>query len=112
MVKKEITSVKGRAYYVAQRAKYLNYAKEASATGDRVLSEYNLQYAEHFARIIEEKFPQTVTSQQSQSDTQNSDCATSEENQEAESHRVEMPRKMPIRRKRFYKKPQPQEPSE
>ena len=109
MVRKEINSVEGKAYYVAQRAKYLNYAKEASATGDRVLSEYNLQYAEHFSRIIAEKFPQPSSSQQSPVDC---DCAQAEENQEMEGHKVETPRKLPIRRKRFYKKTQPQEPSE
>ncbi len=112
MVRKEITGVKGKAYYVAQRAKYLNYAKEAAATGDRILSEYNLQYAEYFSRIIAEKFPQPISSQQSPSDVQDCDCTQSEENQEAEAHRAEVSRKVPIRRKRFYKKPQPQEPSE
>ncbi len=107
MVRKEINSVKGKAYYVAQRAKYLNYAKEASATGDRVLSEYNLQYAEHFSRIIAEKFPQQL-----QDDAQDADPTQSDENQETETKRTEMPRKLPIRRKHFYKKPQLQEPSE
>lgn len=112
MIRKEITNLKGKAYYVAQRAKYLNYAKEASATGDRVLSEYNLQYAEHFSRIITEKFPQPITSQQLQDDAQDADCMPSEEPQETEVRKVETPRKLPIRRKRFYKKPQTQETSE
>lgn len=109
MVRKELANIKGRAYYVAQRAKYLNYAKEAAATGDRVLNEYNLQYAEHFSRIISEKFPQQSTPhQQLQVDTQCSDSMTSEEGQDVETPQVETARKAPIRRRRFYKKPQPQ----
>ena len=52
-----MNNIKGKAYYISLRAKYLNYAKEAMASGDRVLSEYNLQYADHYNRIISEKFP-------------------------------------------------------
>ncbi|MDR2458790.1 MAG: DUF4167 domain-containing protein [Holosporales bacterium] len=46
---------KGVAYYQNLRTKYLNHAKEASASGDRVLYEYNLQFAEHYGRLIDAK---------------------------------------------------------
>lgn len=48
-------NIKGKAYYQGLKTRYLNAAKEAS--GDRVLKEYNLQFAEHYSRIISEKFP-------------------------------------------------------
>jgi hypothetical protein len=49
---------KGLAYYQNLRAKYLNLAKEAASSGDRVLSEYNLQFAEHYGRVMNSKFRQ------------------------------------------------------
>lgn len=55
-MKKENVTIKGRAYYQGLKSKYLNLAKESSASGDRVLSEYNLQFAEHYGRIISERF--------------------------------------------------------
>lgn len=109
MVRKELTNVKGKAYYVAQRAKYLNYAKEALAAGDRILNEYNMQYAEHFSRIIAEKFPQVNTSQQMPKDEQS---IVLDDDRPAETQQPEAPRRAPIRRKRFCKKPQLQEISE
>ena len=65
-IRRDINSVKGRGYYMNQRTKYLSHAKEAMASGDRVSYEYNLQYAEHFNRVMSEKFPQTVVSQTAQ----------------------------------------------
>lgn len=65
-MRKESNVVKGRAYYQGLRSKYLNFAKEASASGDRVASEYNLQFAEHYTRIIAERFPQQPQSNNSQ----------------------------------------------
>ena len=50
-----MNNIKGKAYYQGLKTRYLNAAKEAS--GDRVLKEYNLQFAEHYSRIISEKFP-------------------------------------------------------
>jgi hypothetical protein len=55
-MKKENFVVRGKSYYLGLRNKYLNAAKEATSSGDRVLSEYNLQYAEHYGRVISEKF--------------------------------------------------------
>jgi hypothetical protein len=52
-MKKE--NAKGVTYYQSMRTRYLNYAKEASASGDRVLYEYNLQFAEHYGRLIDSK---------------------------------------------------------
>jgi hypothetical protein len=49
-MKKE--NVRGVAHYQSLRTRYLNYAKEASTSGDRVLYEYNLQFAEHYGRLI------------------------------------------------------------
>ncbi|MDR1333559.1 MAG: DUF4167 domain-containing protein [Holosporales bacterium] len=45
----------GAAYYQSMRTKYMNYAREASAAGDRVLCEHNLQCAEHYCRLINAK---------------------------------------------------------
>jgi hypothetical protein len=49
-------NVKGRVYYQNLRAKFLASAKDAALSGDRILSEYNLQIAEHYARVIAERF--------------------------------------------------------
>ncbi|MDR0695770.1 MAG: DUF4167 domain-containing protein [Holosporales bacterium] len=49
---------KGLAYYQNLKLKYLNNAKEAASLGDRVLSEYNLQFAEHYGRVISCKLNQ------------------------------------------------------
>lgn len=54
-MKKENLNIKGKAYYQNLKTRYLNAAKEAA--GDRVLKEYNLQFAEHYSRLISEKFP-------------------------------------------------------
>lgn len=57
MKKENVNSnIKNRAYYQGLKTKYMNAAKEASSSGDRVLSEYNLQYAEHYTRIVNERF--------------------------------------------------------
>lgn len=66
MRKENINNVKGKAYYQSLRSKYLNFAKEAAASGDRVLSEYNLQYAEHYGRIISERFSPQIQPKQDQ----------------------------------------------
>ena len=70
MKKENINNIKGKAYYQSLRAKYLNLAKEASASGDRVLSEYNLQFAEHYSRVMAEKFPPQQPQQQHPQQTQ------------------------------------------
>ena len=62
-IRRDLNNAKGKAYYVNQRARYLSRAREAMASGDRISYEYNLQYAEHFNRVIAEKFPQPVISQ-------------------------------------------------
>lgn len=54
-MKKENLNIKGKAYYQNLKTRYLNAAKEAA--GDRILKEYNLQFAEHYSRLISEKFP-------------------------------------------------------
>jgi hypothetical protein len=56
-MKKE--NVRNKAYYQGLRLKYLNFAKEAVASDDRVLIEYNLQFAEHYGRVIAERFTQS-----------------------------------------------------
>jgi hypothetical protein len=56
MIMKRDLNQKGRAYYQNLRTKFLASAKEAASSGDRVLSEYNLQIAEHYARVISERF--------------------------------------------------------
>ena len=61
-VKDAMTPVRGKSYYVNQRAKFLHHAKEAMTSGDKVLYEYNLQCADHYNRIILERFtPQGAT---------------------------------------------------
>ncbi|MDR1391360.1 MAG: DUF4167 domain-containing protein [Holosporales bacterium] len=62
-MKKE--NVDGVNHFQGLRAKYLNLAKEASSTGDRILYEYNLQFVEHYTRLISEKISQQ-SSQSSQ----------------------------------------------
>ena len=38
--------------------KYVAAAKDANTTGDRVAFEHNMQYADHFIRILNERFSQ------------------------------------------------------
>jgi hypothetical protein len=47
---------KGKVYYQNLKAKYLLAAREAAMAGDRVSSEYNFQMAEHYSRVIAERF--------------------------------------------------------
>lgn len=47
---------KDKNYYLNMKNKYMTAGKEAAATGDRILSEYNFQCAEHYGRIISERF--------------------------------------------------------
>lgn len=49
---------KNKGYYQIICDRYLNAAKESNSMGDKVLSEYNLQHAEHYIRFINEKFPE------------------------------------------------------
>jgi hypothetical protein len=37
-------------------SRYLAAAHDASSAGDRVLCEYNMQFAEHYSRVIADKF--------------------------------------------------------
>jgi len=77
MKKENLNNIKGKAYYQGLKARYLNAAKEAS--GDRVLKEYNLQFAEHYSRIISEKFPpQQQQFQQLNSSLESQNTAQSE----------------------------------
>lgn len=43
-----------RKNYGALREKYINHAKEAMSSGDRVLAEYYLQHADHYYRMMME----------------------------------------------------------
>ena len=95
MIRKDIQGAKGKAYYANQQAKYLNNAKEASSIGDRCLYEYNMQYAEHFARIIAEKFP--TIPQQNSDNTQETPVIEPVEQ-----------KKLPFRKKRPVIRRQPQ----
>jgi hypothetical protein len=52
-------NAKGLAYYQNMRTKYINYAQEALLAGDRILCEYNLQFVEHYNRIIAAKHNQS-----------------------------------------------------
>jgi hypothetical protein len=45
-----------RGYYQGLYERYTKAAKENRLAGDVVLAEYNLQYAEHYMRLINEKF--------------------------------------------------------
>ena len=60
IMKKDNNILKNKAHYQNLRDKYLGSAKEAASSGDRVLAEYNLQHAEHYKRIIAEKFQNNV----------------------------------------------------
>jgi len=53
---KKDNNIKNKANYQNLRDKYLNAAKDASASDDIVLVEHNLQHAEHYKRIISEHF--------------------------------------------------------
>lgn len=45
----------------AAREKYLNQAREALASGDRILAEYYFQHAEHYYRVMAEEGPRPGT---------------------------------------------------
>jgi hypothetical protein len=47
---------KTKEHYRNIRDKYLNAAKECNALGDKVMAEYNAQFAEHYTRVIKLKF--------------------------------------------------------
>lgn len=81
-MKKECLNIKGKAYYQSMKMRYLNAAKEAS--GDRVLKEYNLQFAEHYSRIISEKFSPQAPQQHSQPQSQISQSTTQDNAQPEE----------------------------
>ncbi|MDR1234118.1 MAG: DUF4167 domain-containing protein [Holosporales bacterium] len=55
-MKRESSKPKSRVYYQNIKAKYVAAAHDASSAGDRISYEYNLQIAEHYSRIISEKF--------------------------------------------------------
>ena len=42
----------------ASREKYMNMAKDALSSGDRVLAEYYFQHADHFFRVLSELPPE------------------------------------------------------
>ncbi|MDR3223998.1 MAG: DUF4167 domain-containing protein [Holosporales bacterium] len=48
----------GLAHYQSLKAKHLGNAKDAMATGDIVLYEYNMQFAEHYGRVISSRLAQ------------------------------------------------------
>ncbi len=48
---------KTRGYYQSIYDKYISAAKECNSSGDKVMAEYNLQFAEHYMRFMNEKFP-------------------------------------------------------
>lgn len=48
---------KGRGYYQGLYDRYIKAAGDASSSGDKILCEYNLQCAEHYMRVMNEKFP-------------------------------------------------------
>ncbi len=47
---------KNRGYYQNICDKYMNAAKEYNVSGDKVMAEYNMQHAEHYLRLINERF--------------------------------------------------------
>lgn len=58
MVKKDTKNGgKNRGHYQGLYDRYINAAKESLSLGDKVLSEHNLQHAEHILRVMNEKFP-------------------------------------------------------
>lgn len=48
---------KNRGYYQNIYDKYMNSARDCNVSGDKVMAEYNMQYAEHYLRLINERFP-------------------------------------------------------
>jgi hypothetical protein len=56
VAKKDNKNQKGRGYFQSMYDRYVAAAKDANSSGDKVLYEYNMQYAEHYIRIINEKF--------------------------------------------------------
>ena len=69
-MKKENIVNKGKAYYLNLKNKYLTAAKEAATTGDRILSEYNFQCAEHYSRLIAERFKSEKTQSENTAEKQ------------------------------------------
>ena len=43
---------RNKGYITQQYQKYLKLAKEASASGDRIQSEYHYQFADHYSRLM------------------------------------------------------------
>lgn len=48
---------KNRMYYQNLHEKFLTNARDCMASGDSIQAEYCLQRAEHFLRVMKEKFP-------------------------------------------------------
>lgn len=71
MAKKDSKSnQKGRSYFQSMYDRYVSAAKEANASSDKVAFEHNMQYAEHFIRIINERFQEVPESSQVTQDSQ------------------------------------------
>ena len=120
MKKENINNIKGKAYYQRLRAKYLNLAKEASASGDRILSEYNLQFAEHYSRVMAEKFPPQQAQQQQPQQPQKDeiepqvqqpevDQIQGQPQKEAVQPETQKPQKAPVTGKKIIRKKAPQQ---
>jgi hypothetical protein len=88
-VMKRDLNIKGRSYYQNLRTKFLASAKEAASSGDRILSEYNLQIAEHYARVISERFGSQRESRQFQE--RGRESHPSKKNEESRPQRVDTP---------------------
>ncbi|MDR0552971.1 MAG: DUF4167 domain-containing protein [Holosporales bacterium] len=55
---------KGRGHYQSLYDRHVSLAKEYLSSGDHVMYEYNMQHAEHYMRIMNERFPNTPQNQQ------------------------------------------------
>ena len=88
MKKDNNVCLKNKLHYQNLRDKYVTAAKDAASSGDRVLSEYNLQCAEHYKRMLSEKYGfDSVVSDQLITDT------TKEPAQEKKEPKKDQPKK-------------------
>lgn len=83
---------KPRKNFAALREKYMNMAKDAMGSGDRVLAEYYLQYADHYFRMQQEFLAERAQryQQQNPNATQEEAAAAQEQAEESEGGDTEV----------------------
>ena len=79
-----------------QRDKYLNMARDAQHSGDRVITEYYLQYADHYQRLINEYNEEQEARRQQMAEAQ-AEAGDSTDEMMNESEAGELPLDEPVK---------------